>query len=178
MGWVFIQVSQNLEQSIQNITVGVGLQGKNLFALQHIFTVKAFVSPTSSASVAGYEIPIVPCSRDMWSEIDQVRYDSLNLQNGLCLDKSLSRIKGAQGIITSETVYITLARCNNATSPVVCDSPANIAAYFSDTANYFQGKFLACSIYIMNSGINPSGKSPFHYTVDQKNLWLLFNDLQ
>ena len=37
------------------------------------------------------------------------------------------------------------------------------------------GKYLACSIVFLDTGINPTSKDPLSYTSYQKTLWLIFN---
>jgi hypothetical protein len=37
------------------------------------------------------------------------------------------------------------------------------------------GRFMACAIVILNTGINPTNVNPITYTSYEKTLWLLFN---
>ncbi len=40
------------------------------------------------------------------------------------------------------------------------------------------GRYMACSLVILDVGFNPTNINPITYTVNQKTLWLIFNKQQ
>lgn len=70
-------------------------------------------------------------------------------------------------------IYWNVSQCDNTTSPVPC-APQVWIDYFFD--NYMiWGRFFGCSIYILDTRINPNKEDPLSYTIYEKTIWLLFN---
>ena len=47
-----------------------------------------------------------------------------------------------------------MKQCNNATSPIVCASIADINAFF--TSSFSFSRFISASLVILDTGINPN----------------------
>ena len=73
-------------------------------------------------------------------------------------------------------IQIGIYTCSNATSAVTCASPADITAFFS--SQMIMGRFLAASIVILDTGLNPTNANPYTYRAYEKTLWMLFNQQQ
>ena len=123
----------------------------NLNQMLDIFSVRAFITDQSNNSVS---IPVVPCTRSMWAELDESRFYSLNLQSGMCVPKQYAKIYSFSGVSDAKGIYLMLTLCDNATSSVVCKTPAQISTFLTSQ------RFMACSLYILNAGINPNDPNP------------------
>lgn len=84
-----------------------------------------------------------------------MRYTSLNIGNGLCLDKTQTYIKGIVGLEGAEGVYIIATSCDNSTSPIVCAPQTDINNFLSSNSDPLRGNIMAASLYILNVDINP-----------------------
>lgn len=129
----------------------------NLNQMLDIFSVKAFITDQSNNSIS---IPVVPCTRSMWAELDDSRFYSLNLQSGMCVPRQYAKIYSFGGVSDAKGIYLMLSLCDNATSSVVCKTPAQISAFFASQ------RFMACSLYILSAGINPNDPNPIEYTIN------------
>ena len=69
-----------------------------------------------------------------------------------------------------------LQQCDNATSPVPCASLAEINNYFNTSMIW--GRFIACSLVILDTGLNPTKEDPTSHSAYEKTLWVLFNQYQ
>lgn len=105
--------------------------------------------------------------------LDDVNYATLDLQTHLCIQRENVELFGEFGTPLVQFLFFNLSLCNNATSPVVCASPTVISNYFANAMIW--NRFMACSMVVINTGINPTKENPLTYSAYEKTLWLLFN---
>ena len=94
----------------------------------------------------------------------------------MCIQKENITIYGENGSPALNLLYFNLSKCSNATSPVPCASPADITTFFTTQLNF--GRFFACSLLILDTGLNPTKENPYAFSAYEKTHWLLFNEHQ
>lgn len=83
---------------------------------------------------------------------------------------------GQNGQMDMRLLFFNLSVCDNATSPIPCATVAETTTFFATQMVY--GRFMACSLVILDTALNPTNENPVSYTVYEKTQWLLFNQRQ
>lgn len=108
-------------------------------------------------------ISTFPCTRDIWANLSDTQYTNLGLEYHMCVQQDGVEMYGEFGNSDMNMIMVGLYTCNNATSPVVCATPAAISTFFS--TQLIMGRFLAASYVILDTGINPTDPNTYSYRV-------------
>lgn len=110
----------------------------------------------------------------MWSIFDDDKYTDLKIDNHLCLQQDGVQIYGEEGNQNFMYIYLKMEICQNSTnSSVVCASSTEIDDFFA--GNLHIGRSVGCSLYILDTGVNPTDDNPLAYNIYEESLWLLAN---
>lgn len=143
---------------MKGITIGIGLQGSNILNYRDVFELKAY---TINKTMIPNEISTFPCYREIWSSFTDSKYNSLRLSEHLCIQRDGVEVYGSNGSPENTVIYILLKQCDNATSPIVCKSPADIDHYFNTSMSW--NRFMACSMVILDTGLSPQKKDAISF---------------
>lgn len=66
------------------MVVGVGLQWMSLVDHQHVFQLSAFLV---NKAMNMKQINVFPCTREVWKDIDDSKFENLALDHHMCVEK-------------------------------------------------------------------------------------------
>ena len=77
---------------------------------------------------------------------------------------------------TQKFITTSIEKCDNATSPVTCASPADVNSYYANTVA--GNPYIAASVLTKSTNFNPTNKVATYKYVNIDSFWLTFSDVR